>query len=339
MSAPTPTPTEDECEDVLLASRYGDLDDVKAFVARFGTPALAAIRGANDTTILHMVCANGHTDLLEYLLPIVPASLLSAQNASGSTPLHWAALNSQLEAARKLVEFKDGPGVALIDIKNAAGHSPLGEAELAGWEEGAKWMVEVMNLEEAGAGKADEDDQPMNLENIEVEIEDADGRIAKMSLGDPAAKPQPSASESEFAFAIGGARQIVPKSSHHSPPLDGRGEHNSEPSMSLPVPAHALHIPQWEIPHHAKHKRHLLPVLLRAYAVPSSVHTTVQHYLNPSPLTSADRPGLGTHPSGEPSVILHARISCACQTAPSAALATSNCNPSRPECPYELATP
>jgi hypothetical protein len=46
------------------------------------------------------------------------------------------------------VEYPDGPGVGLIDVKNAAGRSPLGEAEAVGWDEGAKWMVEVMRLDD-----------------------------------------------------------------------------------------------------------------------------------------------------------------------------------------------
>lgn len=87
-----------------------------------------------------------------------------------------------MDAARKLVEVPDGPGIDLIDIKNAAGRSPLGEAEMAGWEEGAKWMVEVMRLEEAG--KPEDDLHPADsATEVEVEIEDAEGQVARMSFG------------------------------------------------------------------------------------------------------------------------------------------------------------
>ena len=121
-------------------------------------------------------------DLLDLLLPKIPASLLLVQNRAGSTALHWAALNSHLTTAQKLVKFPNGPGIDLIDIKNEAGHSPLAEAELSGWEEGAKWFVEVMNLDENAKGE--EDLQPTEAaNNIEVEIEDAEGQVAKMTLG------------------------------------------------------------------------------------------------------------------------------------------------------------
>ncbi|KAI0043117.1 ankyrin [Auriscalpium vulgare] len=181
-------PTTDDKDDVLLACRYGELDELKQFVDRYGVPALVDVRDDNGNTVLHMVCANGHTALLDFLLPIVPGSLLSVQNTAGSTALHWAALNAQLGAARALVDFPDGPGIDLIDIKNNAGRSPLGEAEVAGWEEGARWMVEVMRLDDAG--KPDEDEALPSGQDIEVEIQDADGQIAKMSLG--ASKPPPS---------------------------------------------------------------------------------------------------------------------------------------------------
>ena len=81
--------------------------------------------------------------MLDYLLKIVSPSLLSVQNDAKSTALHWAAINSHLEVAQRLVQCPHGPGVDLIDIKNATGRSPLGEAENIGWEEGAKWFVEV----------------------------------------------------------------------------------------------------------------------------------------------------------------------------------------------------
>jgi hypothetical protein len=123
------------------------------------------------------------TELLDMLLPIVPLSLLSARNRAGSTALHWAALNSQLGTAHALVEYPGGPGIDLIDMKNATGRSPLGEAEAAGWDEGAKWMVEVMRLVDAGgagaaAAAAEEEDE-----------EDTNGRAAGISVEEPGGGP------------------------------------------------------------------------------------------------------------------------------------------------------
>ncbi|KAI0364955.1 ankyrin, partial [Pilatotrama ljubarskyi] len=176
------TPTQEDLEEILLSCRYGDLEDIQQFVDKFGSDALATARDDNGNTILHMVAGNGHTDALDYLLPLLPPSLLAARNHAGTTPLHWAALNSHLAVAQKLVQFPGGPGVDLIDIKNSAGRSPLGEAETVGWEEGAKWFVQVMNLD--GGGKEEEELHPAEgAENIEVEIQDAEGQVARMTLG------------------------------------------------------------------------------------------------------------------------------------------------------------
>ncbi|PCH36588.1 ankyrin [Wolfiporia cocos MD-104 SS10] len=175
------TPTAEDLDELFISCRYGDLEDIQQFVDRFGADHLNEIRDDNGNTVLHMVCANGHTEVLEYLLPKVSPSLLSAQNEAKSTPLHWAAVNSHLSIAQALVRYRSGPGITLIDIKNSAGRSPLGEAENVGWEEGAKWFVEVMNLDDGGK---EEELRPANgTENIEVEIQDAEGQVAKMSIG------------------------------------------------------------------------------------------------------------------------------------------------------------
>ncbi|KAI0919117.1 hypothetical protein AcW1_003424 [Taiwanofungus camphoratus] len=180
-------PSYDDLEEVLLSCRYGDVDEIKQFVDQFGPDPLNDARDDHGNTILHMVCGNGHTEALEYLLPIVSPSLLSVQNNAKSTPLHWAALNSQLSIARALVRFPQGPGIDLIDIKNAAGRSSLGEAENAGWDEGAKWFVEVMNLDEGAKGE--EELHPADgTEDIEVEIQDAEGQVAKMTIGQSASE-------------------------------------------------------------------------------------------------------------------------------------------------------
>lgn len=211
------TPTQEDLEELLLSCRYGDVEDIQQFVEKFGPDALATARDDNGNTVLHMVAGNGHTgtffardsppqfrrsrqlmcgrrpsEALDFLLPQVPPSLISARNNAGSTPLHWAALNSHLPVAQKLVQFPGGPGVDLIDIKNATGRSPLGEAENAGWEEGAKWFVEMMNLDESAKGE-EELHPAETTDSIEVEIQDAEGQVAKMTLGGQKSPSSPSA--------------------------------------------------------------------------------------------------------------------------------------------------
>ncbi|KAL4068740.1 ankyrin repeat-containing domain protein [Scleroderma yunnanense] len=175
-----PSPSQDDREDLLLSCRYGDLEDVQAFVAKYNAFPLADTLDDHGNTVLHMACGNGHVDILEYILPLVPPSLIAKQNNLGSTPLHWAAVNRHLAVAQKLVQFPSGPGVNLIDIKNTAGRSPLAEAEMAQWDDGAKWFVQVMNLDEIKEEEGDEQVDPSQA--VEIEIQDAEGQVAKMKI-------------------------------------------------------------------------------------------------------------------------------------------------------------
>lgn len=55
-----PTPSPDDTEDLLLSCRYGDPDDVKSFIDRFGTNPVGEARDENGNNVLHMASANGH---------------------------------------------------------------------------------------------------------------------------------------------------------------------------------------------------------------------------------------------------------------------------------------
>ncbi len=194
-----PLPNAEELEDVLLACRYGDIDDVRAFVDKYGIEVLSNARDEQQNTVLHMTAANGHD--------------------SQSTPLHWATVNKHLPTIKLLIEpppplspfsstggppppstaaTPSSPSLSfkrtdLIDIKNAAGRTPLGEAELAEWDEGAAYLVSVMKITTNDEGKgttelteqveeADEEIGPGEDVDIHVEVEDAEGKISKVSL-------------------------------------------------------------------------------------------------------------------------------------------------------------
>ncbi|KZW02978.1 ankyrin [Exidia glandulosa HHB12029] len=169
-------PSEEDVSNVLDACRYGDLDDVNAFLSSFSGPVLAAARDDRGNSALHMAAANGHVDVLQLLLPLFAS--YDVPNESGSTPLHWAALNAQMDATKLLVESERG-GVKLIDVANKAGRTPLAEAELAGWDEGARWMVDKMDLEEAPP--ALDTDEPVP-EGDEGDEDDVTERVAAVTI-------------------------------------------------------------------------------------------------------------------------------------------------------------
>jgi hypothetical protein len=54
------SPSHDELEELMLSCRYGDLEDVQAFVERYGWDPVAEVRDESGNTVLHMICGNGH---------------------------------------------------------------------------------------------------------------------------------------------------------------------------------------------------------------------------------------------------------------------------------------
>lgn len=101
--------TSDQIDDLLLSARYGDLEDLQSTLdplfsaSSSTTQLLETIKNDDANTLLHYASANGHLDVVQYLLPHADLASLLAQNISGNTPLHWAGLNGHLDTVKALV--------------------------------------------------------------------------------------------------------------------------------------------------------------------------------------------------------------------------------------------
>ena len=63
---PSPSPTPEDTEELLLIARYGELDELKSFIEKFGTKPLTDARDEDGNTVLHMVCGNGHLGATDF---------------------------------------------------------------------------------------------------------------------------------------------------------------------------------------------------------------------------------------------------------------------------------
>jgi hypothetical protein len=77
--------------------------------------------------------------------------LINAVNDAGNTPLHWAALNGQLESVKILIQ--SGADVTII---NRAGHDAVFEAEINDKKEVVDWLLGAVEELENGIGQAGE---------------------------------------------------------------------------------------------------------------------------------------------------------------------------------------
>ncbi|WWC73625.1 uncharacterized protein I206_107597 [Kwoniella pini CBS 10737] len=163
-----PTPTSEAFEEVLLSSRYGELDELKEFVEKFGNEPLGNAIDERGNTVLHMCCGNGHADVLNYLIPLIPKDLLSRTNEAGSPPLHWAISNNHVACVKALVEIPEeqGGGLPLLKQTNANKRDAFAESifagegkeEVSGWIEGYLYKVEGDDDEEEAPKGADIDE-------------------------------------------------------------------------------------------------------------------------------------------------------------------------------------
>ncbi|KAK4656811.1 ankyrin repeat-containing protein [Podospora pseudocomata] len=126
---------EEEIDDLIYLARVGDKDELSTILSgiiarqttdRIPTPAdvlAQAVDESSKNTTLHMASANGHVEIVEYILSRFPTAdkdqkqaFLDATNEFGNTALHWAALNGHLPIVKLLVE--NGASVALANDKN-----------------------------------------------------------------------------------------------------------------------------------------------------------------------------------------------------------------------------
>lgn len=113
-------------EELRDMSRHGDLSGVKALISGKKPAVTVEMMGSKDgqsgNTALHFCCANGHSDIAEFL--IAQGNPCNISNNSGSTPLHYAALMGQLTVVKSLIKS----GKCDLIHRNNFGNTPLDEA-------------------------------------------------------------------------------------------------------------------------------------------------------------------------------------------------------------------
>ena len=118
-------PTQQEVDDeVHECARYGEIDTLEEMFATDDTNMINInVVDEEGNCVLHKAAANGHVDMLKYLVEHKATYQLNKNNAGALT---WAALNKQKDAVVYLLEaFHDEVDILLRPI---TGLSPLSTA-------------------------------------------------------------------------------------------------------------------------------------------------------------------------------------------------------------------
>ncbi|KAE9462144.1 hypothetical protein C3L33_05936, partial [Rhododendron williamsianum] len=103
----------------LQAARYGDIEDV---ISLASSGVFLDSKDSQGRTALHMASANGHLDIVDYLITNGVQDV-NAPNVEKNTPLHWACLNGHIEVVKNLILA--GASVSAI---NSHERTPMDEA-------------------------------------------------------------------------------------------------------------------------------------------------------------------------------------------------------------------
>mmetsp|Transcript_55 Transcript_55/g.204 ORF Transcript_55/g.204 Transcript_55/m.204 type:complete len:419 (-) Transcript_55:186-1442(-) len=126
--------SEEELADMLECARYGEIDELKAYIRR-GMDVNH--RDGHGNTALHKAAANGHADVVEYLLKEANAAHLA--NEAGNMPLHWAAQNKHHTVVRLLTTYVTDLDVLAL---NEFGRGALSEGFSGGDPETVKALLQ-----------------------------------------------------------------------------------------------------------------------------------------------------------------------------------------------------
>lgn len=187
-SPPTVSLSEEQIDDVLYFSRANELADLQTLISELcaahscedasGRRAItsAAVDLGSRNTVLHYAAANGHLEVLRWVLgsdvfgvveragkvygdvnggkgkgkakESTTCAAVNAQNTSGNTPLHWAALNGHEDVVELLVSSAG----ADTEMRNNAGKTALDVAMGAEKWAVAGFLAGSRDPEKGGAG-------------------------------------------------------------------------------------------------------------------------------------------------------------------------------------------
>ncbi|EEB09406.1 ribosome biogenesis protein Nop8 [Schizosaccharomyces japonicus yFS275] len=112
-----------DVDDLVYAARVADLEFLDEVIEKL--PSYLGKADENGNTALHMACANGHTEVVQKLLPHLKPDEINSKNSSGNTPLHWAAMNGHVDACKLLLDNGGDP-----HVKNNYDKTCLYEADI-----------------------------------------------------------------------------------------------------------------------------------------------------------------------------------------------------------------
>ncbi|KAG9292949.1 hypothetical protein G9A89_016311 [Geosiphon pyriformis] len=128
--------------ELIACARYGEFEEIKETISSNSTTYLIT-KDSSGNTALHMASANGHIDIVDFIIEMTKSTDISAvniQNDSGNTPLHWSALNGHQKVVETLV--KHG---ADIKIKNRSGRTAMFEAQQNNHEKVVEFLLNIMD--------------------------------------------------------------------------------------------------------------------------------------------------------------------------------------------------
>lgn len=122
-------------EFLLECARFNDLPALKNALNTSITNLNQNYQDFRGNTALHMASANGHVDMVKFLINELKCDI-NIINNSGSSALSWAALNGQKEVVSILI--KNG---ANVNTKNNLGKTPSEEAYDSGFYDISEMLV------------------------------------------------------------------------------------------------------------------------------------------------------------------------------------------------------
>jgi ankyrin repeat protein len=181
--------TQEEMDAVIYDAREGDLQTLKEIFTEILPQLLTTIK--DDITLstpVHMAAGNGHYEVVEYLLSILPKEeakkIASKPNESGNTPLHWAAYNGHLDIVKLLCEEYNSD----VFAKNAVGHDPMFEAENNNHSEVENWLLNKYAPE--NAFKVEEDGEDTKITYTPGDVSREADEAAKRAQEDQSKKSE-----------------------------------------------------------------------------------------------------------------------------------------------------